>query len=238
MAVYLKSLPQRDARAAADQQASACVSPAVMEIGPQGLREAVRDVPRRRRQGLPAGLSAARGQPVDHDGDAGQPDPHGAERRLPAGHAQEPAAARHAAVPAHPERRRSGGRRHLHPRRLGQHRHAGHAGAGRTSCASSCRNRSEDRERHRTDDRHATEASDAASRRNRRAAARRAPLRSRASRPRSSWRSTSRSTSSSTCRAARSSERDRDARLGSGRRRGRAALGHHRRRSSSWCSSR
>ena len=62
-------------------------SPSVMETGPQGLRDAVRDVPRRRRQGPPAAVSAARRQPVDHDVVAGQLDPHGAQRRLSAGHA-------------------------------------------------------------------------------------------------------------------------------------------------------
>ena len=135
MAVYLKSLPQRDAEPPPTSQAR-LVDPGVMELGRRHLREAVRDVPRRRRQGLPAALSAARGQPVDHDGVAGEPDPHGAERRLSARHEEESAALRHAAVLAHPERRRGRGRRDLHPRRVGQQRHAGGAGAGRTSCAS------------------------------------------------------------------------------------------------------
>jgi mono/diheme cytochrome c family protein len=41
-------------------------------------------------KGSPA-LSAARRQPVDHDDVAGQLDPHGAERRLSARHAEESA---------------------------------------------------------------------------------------------------------------------------------------------------
>ena len=72
MAVYLKALPQRDSEPPPTSQAR-LVDPAVMETRAQGLREAVRDVPRRRRQGLPAGVSAARRQPVDHHGVAGQP---------------------------------------------------------------------------------------------------------------------------------------------------------------------
>jgi len=58
----------------------------------------VRALPRRRRQGLPARVAAAGRQPVDHDGLAGQLDPHGAQRRLPAGDAEESEAARHAAL--------------------------------------------------------------------------------------------------------------------------------------------
>ena len=102
MAVYLKSLAPRDAPPAVSEHRAPYTACRAGD-GPQDLRAAVRDVPRQRRQGLPAGLSAARGEPVHHDGDAGQPDPYGAERRLPAGYAQEPEAARHAAVPAHPE---------------------------------------------------------------------------------------------------------------------------------------
>ena len=62
----------------------------------------------------------------------------------PPGTQQEPAAARHAAVLAHPERRRGGGGRHLHPRRLGEQRHAGDAARRSTSCASCCPNEERD----------------------------------------------------------------------------------------------
>ena len=86
MAVYLKALPQARRRAAADEPGAAR-QPDVMETRPQGLRDAVRDVPWRRRQGPSAAVSAARRQPVDHDVVAGQLDPHGAQRRLSAGHA-------------------------------------------------------------------------------------------------------------------------------------------------------
>ena len=53
----------------------------------------------------------------------------------PPGTAGNPHALRHAAVRADPVRRRGRRRRHLHPHRLGQPRHAGHARARPTSCA-------------------------------------------------------------------------------------------------------
>ena len=53
MAVYLKSCRKRDSEPPPTSQAR-LVSPNVMETGPQDLREAMRHVPRRRRQGLSA----------------------------------------------------------------------------------------------------------------------------------------------------------------------------------------
>ena len=138
MAVYLKSLPQARRRAAADQPGPPR-RPGEDGARPQGLREAVRALPRRRRQGVPAGVAAAGRQPVDHDGLAGQLDPHGAQRRLSAGDEEESEAARHAAVLAHPQRRRGRRRRHLHPRRLEQQRHAGAAEPGQRAAQAAPR---------------------------------------------------------------------------------------------------
>ena len=123
MAVYLKSLAQREAAGDRDlepprfRRAAFCVAlgktvydnQCAVCHGPQGPRKA-------------AELSAARRQSVDPDGIGGQSDPHGAERRLSARHVRQPHALWHAAVRAVSVRRRSGGRRHLYPHGMGQSR--------------------------------------------------------------------------------------------------------------------
>ena len=142
MAVYLKALPQRESEPPPTSQAR-LVDPAVMETRPQGLREAMRDVPWRRRQRPPAGVSAAGRQPVDHDGVAGELDSHGAERRVPARHEEEPEAARHAAVLSHPERRRGVCGGDIYPRRMGEQRNAGDAGPGQRAAQAAPRMRND-----------------------------------------------------------------------------------------------
>ena len=89
MAVYLKSLAPRDAPPAVSNT-ERLTQPAVLEMGRkvyvqqcvmchgnEGKGATRRPIRRLRRT-------------VDHDGDAGQPDTHGAEWRLPAGDAQGP----------------------------------------------------------------------------------------------------------------------------------------------------
>ncbi len=88
------------------------------------LRRQVRAVPRRKRRRQAAALSAARREPVDRNGLRGEPDPHRAERRLPAWHATQPGALRHAAFRAGVERHRSRRRRDVYPHRVGQPRQA------------------------------------------------------------------------------------------------------------------
>ena len=64
------------------------------------LRQAMRELPWRAGRRQAAALAAARQQPVDRDAVGGQPDPHGAQRRLSAGHQGQSDALRHAAVRA------------------------------------------------------------------------------------------------------------------------------------------
>ena len=122
MAVYLKSLP--DNQRPQDRTVRESRSQDVRARQTDLCRQ-MRAVPRRQRRRPVAALPAARGQSVDRNGLGGQPDPHRAQRRLPAGHEAQPAAVRHAAVRAGTERRRGGCRGHLYPHGVGQSRPAG-----------------------------------------------------------------------------------------------------------------
>jgi mono/diheme cytochrome c family protein len=108
MAVYLKALPQRESEPPPPSSAR-LVQPAVMESGDATTRSNARCATAARARAS-SGVPAARGQPVDHDDVAGELDPHGVERRISAGHPQEPASPRHAALRAPPGRRGGRGR--------------------------------------------------------------------------------------------------------------------------------
>ena len=136
MAVYLKSLGQGSA-AGRDRLDHAAGREQPADAPRQdGLRHAMRELPRRRRARHAARLSAARRQPVDPDGFGGEPDPHGAERRLSARHRRQSDAVRHAAFRAIAVRRR--GRRRGHLSSASSWGNRGDAGLRRarpTSCA-------------------------------------------------------------------------------------------------------
>ena len=91
MSTYLKSIPQKAGSAEEHAvRAVEAVRQRAVRAGQEDLRGQLRDLPRRKRRGQAAGVSAARGQPLDHDGIGRQPDPHGAERWLSAEHVQNP----------------------------------------------------------------------------------------------------------------------------------------------------
>ena len=100
MAVYLKSLAQGTSPEKPAAPLPSAESSLLLSLGKTDLRPRMRELPWRGRAGHAAALSAARRQPVDPDGVGGQSDPHGAQRRLSAGHGRQPDALRHAAVRA------------------------------------------------------------------------------------------------------------------------------------------
>ena len=123
MAVYLKALPQRDSEPPPTSQAR-LVNPAVMELGRKVYAKQCAMCHGDEGKGQPAGVSASGRQPVHHDVLAGERHSHGAQRRLPARHQEEPEAAWHAAFLAYPERRRGGVGGDVYPRRMGEQRYA------------------------------------------------------------------------------------------------------------------
>ena len=135
MAIYLKSLGQGSPLAPGGLGDSGPREQPVAEFRPDRLRDALRELPCHRRSRHAARLSAARRQSVDPDGIGREPDPHGAQRRLPARHGRQPDALRHAALRADALRRRGRRRRDLYPRRLGQSRRRRSRRARPTSCA-------------------------------------------------------------------------------------------------------
>ena len=96
-------------RAAADQPGAAR-EPEVMELGRKIYAKQCAMCHGGEGKGQPPHFPPLAGNQSITMAIAGQLDPHGAERRLSARHEEEPASARHAAVRAHPERRRSGRR--------------------------------------------------------------------------------------------------------------------------------
>ncbi len=134
MAVYLKSLDAGDLAGKTLAAVALGRKQPAAQPRQDHLRPPMRELPWRDGAGHAAAISAARRQPVDRDGLGRQRDPHGAQRRLPAGHRRQSEALRHAAIRAPLVRRRGRRRRHLYPHLLGQPRRAGVGAAGqRTS---------------------------------------------------------------------------------------------------------
>jgi mono/diheme cytochrome c family protein len=120
MAVYLKSLPPQGEKRPEPQ--AQMVAPGTMESG-------------RKLYATWCGMCHGdEGKGFHRDDLARQPDPHGVERGLCAGHAPESATLRHAAVRAPAERRGGRCRGHVHPGGLGQRRNARHRRPGQ--CAA------------------------------------------------------------------------------------------------------
>ena len=90
MAVYLKSLGRGHARPAPRPPIPPLESSLLMRLGQTVYDAHCASCHGAEGRGMPPALSAARRQPVDPDGLGGQPDPHGAERRLSAGTAGNP----------------------------------------------------------------------------------------------------------------------------------------------------
>ena len=100
MAVYLKSIAGGLVAAAGELGTAEHRKQPADQPRQDRLRHALRELSWRAGRRQAAALAAARQQPVDRDGVGGQSDPHGAERRLSAGHRGQSDALRHAAVRA------------------------------------------------------------------------------------------------------------------------------------------
>ena len=135
MAVYLKSLGQGTPPAREVTAIPAPESSLLLHFGQTVYEAHCAICHASDGRGMPPAVSAAGGQSVDSDAVRGEPDPHGAERRLPAGHARQPEALWHAALRATPVRRRGRRGRHVYTRRLGQPRQRRYPRAMPISCA-------------------------------------------------------------------------------------------------------
>jgi mono/diheme cytochrome c family protein len=132
MAVYLEVARDRRCAGRSDPgQADRHAEPRGVRGRRQDLRPELQVVPRQQRAGRAADVSAARQQPGDQHGVLGQPDPHGALRRLPAVDARQPEAVRHAAVRLHADRPAGRRSRDLHAPVVGQPRERGERGRSR-----------------------------------------------------------------------------------------------------------
>ena len=140
MAVYLKSLATTGAPSdpTADP-ADRCTEPRRVRSRRQAVRPALQVVPRQQRAGRAAHVSAARQQSGDQHGVRGQPDPHGAVRRLPAQHARQSASVRDATVRVLDERPADRGGSDLHAAVVGQPRVGGQCGRGGEVPDGACR---------------------------------------------------------------------------------------------------
>ncbi|TWB83772.1 mono/diheme cytochrome c family protein [Bradyrhizobium sacchari] len=124
MAVYLKGISEPSPPPPASSALPTTESSLLISLQDR-LRQELCELSRHAGRRQAAALAAARQQPVDRDGVGGEPDPHGAQWWLSAGHQGQPDALWHAALRRAPLRQRGRRRRFLHPHRLGQSRHAG-----------------------------------------------------------------------------------------------------------------